>query len=191
MRVCTAGRVGPVGLNLVAAIEEHTIEAYSVRLLPRNGVVIRPAGLEASEQIGRVERRGAMLQKMMSIVIKDTHATGRESMDMILSECLNAANEMTRHGGFAPARWVLSRHPRNPATMGDEGECLDVGALQAHADGQTTFGVQSRYRAKAREAFVRWDCGERVRRAALRKAAPVVGSSQVEGSLVLQRYTYK
>ena len=63
--------------------------------------------------------------------------------------------------------------------MGDEDECLDVGALQAHADGPTTFGVQSRYRAKTREAFVRWDCGERVRRAALRMAAPVVGSQQV------------
>ena len=48
---------------------------------------------------------------------------------------------------------------------------------------QQPFGVQSRYRAKAREAFVRWDCGERVIRAALRKAAPVVGSYQV-GDLV-------
>ena len=66
--------------------------------LAKNGVAIRPAGLEAPEQIGRVERRGAMLTKMMSKVIKDTHASGRESMDMILSECLNAANEMTRHG---------------------------------------------------------------------------------------------
>ena len=74
-------------------------------------------------------------------------------MDMILSECLNASNEMTRHGGFAPAHWVLSRLPRNPATMGDEDECLAVGALQARADGPSTFGVQSRYRAKAREAF--------------------------------------
>ena len=63
--------------------------------------------------------------------------------------------------------------------MGDEGECLDVSALQAHVDGPTIFGVQSRFRAKAREAFVRWDCGERVRRAALRMAAPVVGSCQV------------
>ena len=53
---------------------------------------------------------------------------------MILSECLHAANEMTRHGGFAPAQWVLSRLARNPATMGDEDECLDVAALQAHAD---------------------------------------------------------
>ena len=31
-------------------------------------------------------------------------------------------------------------------------------------------------REKAREALVRWDSGERVKRAALRKAAPVVGS---------------
>ena len=80
---------------------------------------------------------------------------------------------------FAPAQWVLSRLPRSLATMGDEDECLDVGVLQAHADGPTTFGVHSRYRAKAREAFVRWDSGERVRRAALRKATPVVGSYQV------------
>ena len=68
--------------------------------LAKNGVVIRPAGLEAPERIGRVERRGDVLKKRMSKVIKDTHASGRESMDMMLSECLNAANEMTRRGGF-------------------------------------------------------------------------------------------
>ena len=147
--------------------------------LAKNRVVIGHAGLEAPDQIGRVDRRGDMLKKMMSKVIKDTHTSDRESMDMILSECLNAANEMTRHGGFAPAQWVLSRLPRSPATMGDEEECLDVGALQALADESTTFGVQSRYREKAREAFVRWDCGERVRRAAWRKAAPSAGSYQV------------
>ena len=120
-----------------------------------------------------------MLEKMMSKVIKDTHASGTESMDMILSACLNAVNGMTLHGGFAPAQWVLSRLPRTPATMGDEDDCLDVGALQAYADGPTTFGVQSRHRAKAREAFRGWDSGERVRRAEVRKAAPVVGSYQV------------
>ena len=46
--------------------------------LAKNGAVIRLAGLDAPEQIGRVERRGAMLKKMMSKVIKDTHASGRE-----------------------------------------------------------------------------------------------------------------
>ena len=57
-------------------------------IFAKNGVAIRPAGLEAPEQIGRVERRGEMLRKMMSKVIKDTHASGRESVDMILSDCL-------------------------------------------------------------------------------------------------------
>ena len=117
--------------------------------LTKNGVAISRAGLEAPEQIGRVERRGDMLKKMMSKVIKDTHASGRESMDMILRECLNAVNETTRHCGFSPAQWVLSRLARIPATMGDEDECLDVGALQACADGPTTFGVHSHYRAKS------------------------------------------
>ena len=100
--------------------------------LAKNGVVIRPAGLEATEQIGRVERRGDMLKKMMSNIVEDTHASGRESMDMNLSESLNAANETTRHGGFAP------RFPRSPATKRDEDVCLDVGVPQAHADGPTT-----------------------------------------------------
>ena len=81
--------------------------------------------MEAPEHVGRVERRGAMLKKMISKVTKDTHASGRESLDMILSDCLNAANETTRHGAFALAQWVLSRLPRNPSAMGDEDECLD------------------------------------------------------------------
>ena len=57
---------------------------------------------------------------------------------------------------------------------------LDIGGLQAHADGPPAFGVQSRYRTKAREAFVRWDCAQRVRRAAFRKAARVTGPYQVK-----------
>ena len=58
-----------------------------------------------------------MLKKMMSKVIKDTNASGRETLDMILSEGLNAANKITRHRGLAPAPWVLSRLP---ATTCDE-----------------------------------------------------------------------
>ena len=57
-----------------------------IRCLAKNGVMIRLARLEAPEQMGRVERRGGMFKKIMSKVIRDTHASGRESMDMILSE---------------------------------------------------------------------------------------------------------
>ena len=41
---CMAGRVGPAGLNLVDATEEHTKGVYSVRPLPRMVLVIIPAG---------------------------------------------------------------------------------------------------------------------------------------------------
>ena len=138
--------------------------------LAKNGVAIRPARLEAAEQIGRVERRGAMLRKMMSKVIKDTYASGRESMDMILSKCLNAVNEMTRHGRCCRGTLgtLAFSHATQPPWVTKMNVSI-VGALQTYADGPKTFGVQSRYRAKAREPFVGWDCGERVSRAALRR----------------------
>ena len=46
-------------------------------------------------------------------------------MDMMLSDCSNAANEMSRNGGFAPAQCVLGCLPRAPPTMDDEEECLE------------------------------------------------------------------
>ena len=89
------GRVELAGLNLFCCDRGTHERGVFGSTLTKNGVAIRPAGLEAPEQIGRVERRGAMLKRMMSKVIKDTHASVREARDMILSECLNAANEMT------------------------------------------------------------------------------------------------
>ena len=54
--------------------------------------------------IGRLERRNDALKKMMAKVIKDTHANSYEEVDMVLIECLNAVNEMSRHGGFVPVQ---------------------------------------------------------------------------------------
>ena len=134
--------------------------------LDKNGVVIRLAGLEVPEQIGRVERRGAMLKKMMSKVIKDTHASGRESMDMILSECLNAANEMTRHGRFAPAAWVLSRLPRNPPPWVTKTNVwmwvLYKRMLVDQQPSVCSLVTERRHVKRSYETCVRWDCGERV-----------------------------
>ena len=81
----------------------------------------------------------------MNKVIKETNAIGKEAVDMVLSECLNAINELSRHGGFAPCQWVLSKFPRTPATQGDEAEAYDIGAIQAHMDGPTAFALQSKY----------------------------------------------
>ena len=84
-------------------------------------------------------------------------------------------NELSRHGGFAPVQWVLAKFPRQPATMGDEEECHDIGAIQAHLDGPTEFALQARYRLAARENFIKWDCGESLQKGYLRNATAVPG----------------
>ena len=45
-----------------------------------------------------------MLQKMIIKEVKDTHAAGADTMDMILGDCLDAADKMGGHGGFVPSQ---------------------------------------------------------------------------------------
>ena len=98
----------------------------------KNGVRFRVAGLESPEQIGRVERRGDILKKMMTKIIKETNAVGAEQIEMILTECLNACNELCRHGGFSPSQWVLGKFPRNPGSIHDEQEFADIAVSYTH-----------------------------------------------------------
>ena len=146
-----------------------------MQTLSKKGVRFNPAALESPEHIGRVERRNQTLKRMLNKVIKETNATGQEQVDMCLTECITAINELSRHGGFAPVQWVLAKFPRQPATLGDEEEAHDIGAIQAHVDGPTEFALQARYRLAAREQFVKWDCGEKVQRALLRNATAIPG----------------
>jgi hypothetical protein len=145
------------------------------KTLSSKGIRIRPAALESPEHIGRTERRGDLLKKMMKKVITETKAVGEDAIEMILAECLNAINELARHGGFAPVQWVLNKFPRSPATHGDEKEAHDIGTIQAHVDANTAFADQAKYRFIARKSFIKWDCGQRMQRALLRNAAPVPG----------------
>ena len=174
------GWVRPYGLPMGMVMDRglHNRGVFSTTL-QQKGVTFRQAALEAPEQIGRVERRNAMLKHMMQKVIKDTEAIGRDAIDMILTESINAINELARHDGFAPAQWVLSKLPRQPATLGDEREASDIGTMQAHVDGPTAFALQSEYRQKARERFIEWDCSQRIQRGILRNAQPVGGPYEV------------
>ena len=72
-----------------------------MQTMTKKGVRIRPAGLESPEQIGRVERRNQTLKTMLNRVIKETHAKGRQEVDMALAECISAINDMSRHRGYA------------------------------------------------------------------------------------------
>ena len=73
LQACVRGWTRRAGwLRLVRCDRETHNRGIFSSILAKKGVVARPAGLEAPEQNGRVERRGDMLKKMMSKITKDT-----------------------------------------------------------------------------------------------------------------------
>lgn len=84
------------------------------RTLGKKGVVIRPAGLENPNQIGRIVRRDNVLTQMARNVIKETSATRQEAIDMVPSGCLNTSREISGHWGLGPVQFILSRPVRHP-----------------------------------------------------------------------------
>ena len=76
--------------------------------------------------------------------------------------------------------------PRGPGDQFDEQELADLGPLQGQLEPGTAFARRAELRASARRAFIREDCGRRVARAVLRKAAPLVGE-YATGDIVCYR----
>ena len=103
----------------------------------RAGVYFRNAALEAPEQIGRVERRGAIVKILMRRIIHEHQIVQADDITTALAETNNAINEGSRAGGFAPTQWVLGKFPRNPGGLLDEDEYHDIGTMQAQIDGFT------------------------------------------------------
>ena len=64
---------------------------------------MNPAASESPEQIGRVERRNQTLKRMLIKVIKETGAIGKREVDMALTECINALNELARMEDLLPS----------------------------------------------------------------------------------------
>ena len=75
--------------RLVRYEQEAHDGGVSSSILIKNGVMIKPAGMETPEQISRIGRRGDMYKKTTSKATEDTHVSGTESKDMILGECLS------------------------------------------------------------------------------------------------------
>ena len=76
--------------------------------------------------------------------------------------------------------------PRGPGDQFDEQEFADLGPLQGQLEPGTAFARRAELGASARRAFIREDCGRRVARAVLRKAAPLVGE-YATGDIVCYR----
>lgn len=133
----------------------------------------------SSADMSRREMPRPVFTKMAQKVVPETAAIGKSHMCMVLTETLNAVNEMSRLGGFVPCYRTLRRSPRHPASLADEDAQAHVGAIQGNVDGPAEFVIQASYKQQAREAYTGFDVGHRIARATLRKAAPVLGKYEV------------
>ena len=161
---CYRGWVRPYGWPRYVAVDRgaHNRGVFA-QTLAKNGVRVNLAALESPEQVGRVERRNATFKHILDKVIKETNAIGREQVDMP-HRMRNGHQRNVETWWILTCPMVLARFPRKTATLGDEEERFDIGALQGSQDGPTAFAIQRKYRQEAREAFVKWDCGSRVQR---------------------------
>ncbi|CAE7418365.1 GIP [Symbiodinium sp. CCMP2592] len=154
--------------------------------LAAHGVLIRQAGLESPEHIGRCERHGGILKRAFRRIVRQHNLAGKTEVKEAMLEGQVSKNEFLRVGGFAPVQWVLGRLPRGVGHVLDEDELGQLGVLSARMDPTTAFGRRAEFRHTARKAFVKQDCSRRVRSAILRKAAPLPGRYQA-GDLVCYR----
>ena len=145
------------------------------RTLAQHGVLIRQAGVESPEQIGRVERHGGLFKAVLKRMITEHAVRGFDDIKIAIAEAVSTKNNLSRNGGFSPSQWVFGTLP-----------FADLGPLQGQLEPGTAFARRAELRASARRAFIREDCGRRVARAVLRKAAPL-GGEHATGDIVCYR----
>ena len=63
------------------------------RTLAKNGVYVRPVGLESPEHLGRGESHGDMFKTNMKRIIREHHLTSKEHIKMAVAESISERNE--------------------------------------------------------------------------------------------------
>jgi hypothetical protein len=151
------------------------------------GVYQRVAGVEAAEQIGRGERHGGIFKENLAYVVNAHKVTGKRQMKLAAAQVIAAKNEMCRKGGISPSQWVLGKFPRGVASLLEEEEIGQLGALAGALDAETEFGLRAQYRNTSKKGFVKQDCSLRYQRATLRRANPIAADYQ-QGDMVMYRH---
>ena len=72
------------------------------RTLAQHGVLIRQAGEESPEQIGRVERHGGLFKAVLKRMITEHAVRSFDDIKIAIAEAVSTKNNLSRNGGFSP-----------------------------------------------------------------------------------------
>ena len=112
LSVCgSVGLVGPQTLSCDRGVHNRGVFA---RTLAQHAVLIRQAGVESPEQIGRVERHGGLFKAVLKRMITEHAVRGFDAIKIAIAEAVSTKNNLSRNDGFSPSQWVFGTLPRGP-----------------------------------------------------------------------------
>ena len=150
-------------------------------LLTASGTEIRKTGARAPFQLGTGERHGGLLKETMKKAIHDRQLHGADTIAALCSESCRCKNVLINHGGYSPAQWVWGYTPEDVTSLSSNDCDERLGTHQALVDmeeektPQEQFMMQLLIRQFAKEAFMKIDSSQRIRKALLRKSVPMRG----------------
>ena len=123
-------------------------------------------------QLGKVERHGDILQKMLSKYEEDHSVDTFQELQTALAHCTAAKNACSLRNGFAPEVLVFGKGLRVPGSLASD----DMLPAHSAAIAENAHGIRFRQtlamRESARKAFFEADNNMALRRAALRRSRP-------------------
>lgn len=158
------------GKNLLGELARH---------LSNEGCQVDAAAKASPWQLGQIERAGGLWKAMLRKMVWSQQIAGQDDMLLATGAVNTARNALTRKSGFSPQQWVLGRSLRLPADLMDDGEVARIGAVAASETPGTRFHRKQQLRMAAREAFVKVQNSEALRRAELRRVRPTRGPFNV------------
>lgn len=129
--------------------------------------------VDAHWQLGRAERHGATLMRMIDKYHTEKPIRNEEDFNQCLMQLCHAKNAMSRHEGYTPELWVLGK--MKPVPGSNTNQFLDSASFSG-LDLETTEGArfqeQLSRREAARIAFIRADHCSTLRRALHARSRP-------------------
>ena len=154
-------------------------------LMQGNNIHLRVVASYAHWQMGKVERRGDILQHMLQKFDHDQNISTDDHFRNALYHSCSAKNSLSRVKGYTPEILVLGKSAKLPGSLCDD-EFHQPAQYLADSDSAEglKFRANLQYRECARKAFISADHNEQLRRAFLRRQRPHRGTYQ-GGSFVM------
>ena len=151
-------------------------------LMLAHGTQIRQVAARAPFQLGTAERHGGLLKQIMKRAIHDRQIHGADMIAALCSEAARVKNTLLNNGGYSPSQWVMGFQPEDPTSLLNGDFESNIGVHQNIVDVESgELGTQDRFmlqllvRQYAKEAYMKADASQKIRKALLRKSVPLRG----------------